>query len=77
MCNNTLGNLIIWGNLIIFGAFFLRMILEIKYIFFGNNIRVVPVNYLEKVSETCFSSFFVGVVKKKGVYLWKISIYSI
>lgn len=44
---------------------------------FGNNIRVVPVNYREKVSETCFSSFFVGVVKKKGVYLWKMTIYCI
>lgn len=37
MCNNTLGNLIIWGNLSIFGAVFLRMILEIKYIFFIMN----------------------------------------
>ena len=31
----------------------------------------------EPWSETCFSSFFVGVVKKKGVYLWKMTIYCI
>ena len=43
MCNNTLGILIIWGGCDYFGDFeyfwgdFLRMILEIKYIFFIMN----------------------------------------